>query len=109
MKRTAESTARSASARCTNRRISIVTPIHTFGGQGSNGASSIKRSWRLVRIWNVCCSAMTITSKISRGYSNGISSWKRSLIELTKIIRGRRQRSGCSTRAGQRRRSKPRS
>lgn len=39
MKRTAAGTVRSWSARCTKRRFSMLTPIHTFSGQGSCGAS----------------------------------------------------------------------
>ncbi len=85
----------------------MLTPIQTFAGQGSDGASAASRSWRLVRTWNVWCSALTMTSKTARRKSSGMSSWNRSLIEFTKIIRERRQRNGCSSLAGHKRKSKP--
>jgi hypothetical protein len=43
---------------------------------------------------------VTITSKIARRKPSGMSSWKRSLIEFTKIMRGRRHRNGRSSLAG---------
>ena len=82
------------------------TPIQTFIGHAASGASSASRSWRLVRIWNTCRSARRITSNTSAMYSSGMSSWKRSLIELTKIVRGR-PIAVASSRSGQSLRSNP--
>jgi len=53
---------------------------------------------RLKRLHDAFASA--ITEKTSSMNENGTSSWKRSLMELTKIMRGRRQRSGWSSRSG---------
>jgi hypothetical protein len=71
MNRTAAGTRRRKSARCTKRRFSMLTPIQMFAGHGNVGASSARRSWRLVRIWKVCCSDATITSKIACRKSSG--------------------------------------
>ena len=46
---------------------------------------------RLVSTWNVCQCACSIMSKTRVDELDGTSSWNRSLIELTKIIRGFRQ------------------
>jgi hypothetical protein len=55
------------------------------------------RSGRFVSTWNVCCGAAAMTVKTRAMNSSGISSWKRSLIELTNTRRGLRQRSGSSS------------
>jgi drug/metabolite transporter (DMT)-like permease len=49
---------------------------------------------RFVRTWNVCRSVDAITSKTRCTNASGTSSWNRSLIEFTKIIRGLRHRRG---------------
>jgi len=74
-------------------------PIHTFGGQGNLPAISTSRSGRFVSTWNVCCAHSCITSKTRRMNDKGTSSWKRSLIELTKMIRPSRHRRGVSSAA----------
>jgi hypothetical protein len=55
------------------------------------------RSGRFVRIWKVCLSASAITAKIRSIHASSTFSWKRSLIELTKMRRALFQRSGWSS------------
>ena len=98
---------RSVSRRCRKRRFSTDTPIQTLAGQVRPPARSRARSGRFVSTWKVCQSARRIVSNTCPTYSSGISSWKRSLMLLTKIMRGFRHDSGSSSRSGRSVSSKP--
>ena len=93
------------------RLFSTLTPNQTCGRSPihRNSPSSRRRmrSWRLVSTWNVCRSAFRMTLPTSAMYAAGTDSWNKSLMELTKIRRGRRHDSGWSSFSGTRRRSKP--
>lgn len=70
-------------------------------------SNSLIRSDRFVSTWNVCQLASSITVATASMYSSETRSWKRSLIELTKIVLGDRQRSGSASFSGTSLRSKP--
>jgi hypothetical protein len=92
-------------------RFSTLTP-HQICGSWAANLSFPSNIWRiradlLVRTWYVCQLAASITLPTATAYSSGTPSCKRSLIELTKTIRGVGQESGSLSFAGTRRRSKP--
>jgi hypothetical protein len=58
------------------------------------------RPGRLVSTWKMCCCACAITANTFAMYASETPSWNRSLIELTKIIRGRVHRNGWLSRSG---------
>lgn len=87
-------TVRRASSLAVYSADSTVTPIQMFSAQGSEDASSLKRLARFVKIWNVCCLLTAMVLKTDRIKSNGTSSWKRSLMELTNTLRGSLQVNG---------------
>jgi hypothetical protein len=88
-----------------------VRPAARFRPTAAEGLAldlATERAWRaerlalhrFVRIWKTCRSASVITSNTSAMNPSGTCSWNRSLIELTKIRRGRLQRSGCPSLSG---------
>ena len=79
---------------------SIVTPIQILFDQCSPLESRNILSVLFVSIWNVCWGQLFITLKISLMKCPGIASWKRSLIELTKITWGFFNRYGMDIRSG---------
>ena len=67
------------------------------------------RAERFVKTWYVCQSARIIVRAIAKIYSSGTLLWKRSLMELTKIILLERHFRGSASFSGMRRRSNPNS
>src|SRR5215813_3726499 len=82
--------------------FSTLTPIQMCDAHDRCGASSSRRSARLVRIWYVCWGLATILLKTRLINSNGTPSWKRSDIELTKMVLPTFQRLGNSSEASSR-------
>ena len=60
-----------------------------------------------MRIWKTCQSAVSIVSNMLSMNCAGMSLWNKSLMEFTKIIRGRFHESGWFSRSGRSVRSNP--